>query len=893
MATFPSSLVIQPFCVYNCGVTDSFKLVVSDHHTYGHKIKYQSGKMDEARMLAHGASKVGFINSSHRNLSKVYATSGSSVEKSVLRFGFSGKSKEHTNVATYLFRTEFGDLVNVFVGRSGFGFTVYIEMSSLKLGSIDGKPILSWGLYRSDSAIVTPNFQSSLPDGTIGTTETPFANTSEGKFAVELEFDAKYFPCYMSFLLKYPVGVDSGSSEIRSHRKTSFCVPVGFGRGYPSPLGLSISGDGSINFSIFSSSAESVVLCLYNDSTSEKPALELDLDPYVNRSGNIWHASFEGASNFVSYGYRCKRFKFHENQDEVEVSRILVDPYAKILTASIPKTRGQRLPSKFLGQICKVPAFDWDGEVRPNLPMEKLFVYRLDVKRFTINKSSQLPMDIAGTFSGLTKKLLHFKNLGVNAVLLEPIFPFDKKEGPYFPSHFFSPTNIYGPSGGSISAINSMKEMVKELHANGIEVMLEVVFTHTAEDGALQWIDDSSYCYVNRVADSEGKRALNCNYPIVQQLVLDSLQYWVTEFHIDGFCFVNASSLLRGHRGELLSRPPLVEAISFDPLLSKTKIIADFWDPQESVSKETRFPHWKRWAEVNSKFCNDIRGFFKGEGLISSLATRLCGSGDVFSDGRGPAFSFNFIARNVGLPLVDLVSFSSSKLASELSWNCGDEGPTSNIEVLEKRLKQIRNFLFVLFVSLGVPVLNMGDECGQSSGGSVALNDRRAFDWGLLKSGFSTQITQFITFLSSFRATRFDLFQSKNFLKGENIDWYGNNQSPPQWEDASCKFLAVMLRADKEENGSITENPDPRSDIFIAFNASDQSESVTLPEPSEGTSWYRLIDTALPFPGFFSSDGEPVPFSSSDGEPVPATTSVTYEMQAHSCALFEAKSSND
>lgn len=884
MATFLSSL-IQPFCGYNRGGTESFKLAVNDYHTYGQKMNYQSGKLDEARMQAHGESKVGFTKSLHRNVCGAYAPSGISVGKSGQKFGTGGKTEEDRKVATYLFRTEFGDLVYAFVGKRGSGFMVSIEISSLKLASIDETLLLSWGVYRSNPAIVTPNFQSILPEETIGATEAPFVRTSEGKFAVELEFDAKHDPFYLSFLLKYPVGVDSGSSEIKSHRKTSFSVPVGFGRGYPSPLGLSISGDGSINFSIFSSTAESVVLCLYNDSTSEKPVLELDLDPYINRSGNIWHASFEGASNFVSYGYRCRGSKFHENQDEAEVSRILVDPYAKILTASIPKTRGQGLglPSKFLGQICNVPAFSWDGEVRPNLPMEKLFIYRLNVKHFTVDKSSQLPIDIAGTFSGLTQKLLHFKKLGVNAVLLEPIFPFDEKDGPYFPFHFFSPTNIYVPSGASISSLNSVKEMVKELHANGVEVILEVVFTHTAMDGALQGIDDSCYYFVNRVANSEGKSALNCNHPIVQQLFLDSLRYWVTEFHIDGFCFINASSLLQGHHGELLSRPPFVEAIAFDPLLSKTKIIADFWDPQESVPKETRFPHWKRWAELNSKFSNDIKEFFRGEGLVSSLATRLCGSGDVFSDGRGPAFSFNFIARNVGLPLVDLVSFSSSKLASELSWNCGEEGPTSNIEVLEKRLKQIRNFIFVLFVSLGVPVLNMGDECGQSSGGSVAFKDRKSFNWDSLKTDFGTQTTQFITFLSSFRSRRFDLFQSRNFLKVENIDWFDNNQSPPDWEDPSCKFLAVMLRADKEESGSITENPKPQSDIFMAFNASDQSVSVALPEPSEGTNWFRLVDTALSFPGFFSSDGEPVP----------TTSPVTYEMQAHSCTLFEAKSFND
>ncbi|GMH28994.1 hypothetical protein Nepgr_030837 [Nepenthes gracilis] len=530
-----------------------------------------------------------------------------------------------------------------------------------------------------------------------------------------------------------------------------------------------------------------------------------------------------------------------------------------------------------LPQIAKlgdVPAFDWGREVRPCLPMEKLLVYRLNIMRFTEDKSSNLPADVAGTFSGVSEKLQHFKDLGFNALLLEPIFPFDDKKGPYFPFHFFSPVNLYGPSGSSVLAIKSMKEMIKRMHENGIEVYLEVVFTHTDEDGPLQQIDYSSYCYADGVVFQGPGDALNCNYPNVQQFILESLRYWVTEFHIDGFCFMNALYLLRGFHGEYLSRPPLVEAIAFDPVLSETKIIADSWDPHNFVSKGIHFPHWKRWAEINSSFCVDVRSFVRGEGMLSNLATRFCGSGDVFSDGRGPAFSFNFITRNFGLSLVDLVSFSSSEYASELSWNCGEEGPTNRKVVLERRIKQIRNFLLILFVSLGVPIFNMGDECGLSSGGSLAYSDRKPLNWNALSTAFGHQTTQFISFLSALRKRRCDLLEKRNFMSPEIIKWHGSDLLPPRWDDPSAKFLAMTLHAESLE-------VQPRGDLYIAFNAAGHSENVCLPSLPEEMEWVRLVDTALPFPGFFSSNGDPVLGQMSE--------LVTYEMKSYSCVIFEGK----
>ncbi|XP_059660525.1 isoamylase 2, chloroplastic [Cornus florida] len=874
MATLPLSFVIQSH--FLTGATTQYsKLIAAAHYNYGKKITHSLKKMDRERNLVceeivNSSPK---ISSQYRSLEQLSSSQNSVVQ-----------TEERSS--TYLFRTETGGQVKVFVGRKNTKYVVQVEVSNLQLRSSNkDKLVMSWGIFRSDSSLFMPlGFQNSSPDARSGITETSFVQKSSGKLVVELDFESSLAPFYLSFLLKSPLEGDSRTLEIRSHRNKKFCFPVGFGSGCPAPLGLSFSANGSMNFALFSRNAESVVLCLYDDTSTEKPALEIDLDPYVNRSGDIWHVSMDSEMHFVGYGYRCKR-GVQQSGDKFQAEHILLDPYAKISTNFIPAHHGSGLLLKYLGLLDKVPAFDWSGDIRPGLPMEKLVVYRLNVMRFTKDKSSKLANNVAGTFSGITEKLHHFKDLGVNAILLEPISLFDEQKGPYFPCHFFLPMNLYGPPGDPLSTINSIKEMVKKLHANGMEVFLEVVFTHTAEGGVLREIDNSSYYYGSGGKDLKARNALNCNYPIVQQMILDSLRHWVIEFHIDGFCFINASYLLRGFHGEMLSRPPLVEAIAFDPLLSKAKIIADCWDPNDMAPKEVCFPHWKRWAEINNKFCDDVRNFLRGEALLSDLATRLCGSGDRFLNGRGPAFSFNFIARNSGLALVDLVSFSTSELASQLSWNCGEEGLTSKTTVLERRLKQIRNFLFILFVSLGVPILNMGDECGQSSGGSPAYKDRKSFDWNALGTAFAIQTTQFISFLSSLRVRRSDLLQKRNFLKEENIDWHGSDQSPPRWDDPSSRFLSMTLKADKEESKLDADSSHLSGDLFIAVNAADHPESVILPPPPAEMVWLRLVDTALPFPGFFSKDGEPILEKTGD--------LVTYEMKSHSCILFEAKSLSD
>ncbi|KAK9070104.1 hypothetical protein SSX86_010503 [Deinandra increscens subsp. villosa] len=826
MLSLPSAT--QPTCL-TCRSIKISKLIVADSCKYGRRATQSLGRKDFGQNLVFGKIAKNIIKGLYHNP----------------RFGVFAAStlpviQTGEKLSTYLFRTEKGGNVKVIITRLKDGkYGVNVEISSLQLNGNDDEVIMSWGVFRSDSSSLIP-----LQSSDSGIFETPFVISSVNKMSVELEFDASLAPFYVSFVLKCPLNGEK--IEIKSHRKTNFCFPVGIKSGHPAPLGLSFSADGSINFALFSRTARSVILCLFDDSSSEEPVLEIDLDPYVNRSGDIWHASVDKIMNFVSYGYRFKN-------NGQQKSSIVLDPYSKVIGENS------------LGEICKEPIFDWSDDIRPNLPMEQLTVYRLNVANFTRDASSNLPDEMRGTFSAITEKLNHFKDLGVNAILLEPIVPFDKPKGPYHPAHFFSPQNSFGPHGSSISASTSLKEMVKRLHAKGIEVLLEVVVTHTCEESSLAKIDKPSYYSSNNV--------LNCAHPVVQQLILDSLKHWVIDYHIDGFCFINSSSMINGFHGEHLSRPPLIEAIAFDPVLSKTKMIADSFDPILSSSKEIHFPHWKRWAEMNARFCSDVRNYLRGESLVSNLATRLCGSGDMFLNGRGPAFSFNFVARNHGFSLVDLVSFSS---ATEFSWNCGEEGATKKKTVLETRLKQTRNFLFILYVSLGVPVLNMGDECGQSSGGNILVKDRNPFNWNSLQTGFADQTIRFISFLSLLKIKRSDLLQRREFLKVENIDWYGLDLSPPNWEDPTAKFLAMRLKVDQDDENQLA------GDIFAAFNGGDEPVSAILPPPPLGMVWVRLVDTGLSYPGFFSMKGDPVVEKN--------LVSLSYKMTTHSCVLLEARS---
>lgn len=820
--------------------------------------------------------------------------SSSSLQKVGNRSERREESPLSTRESVYMFQTDAGGEVKAFVGRVDTVYKVTIEVFlPRRFGDLDRDLCLHWGLYMSNSSRLIVLDAASVPNGTTSVTvnkqkfmKTPFQQDPTGSHTLDLAFDSSQAPLFLTFVLK-----SSNDLWVRTHLGKNFCLPVGFGRGKPDPLGFSMGRDGSVNFALYSRSAENVVLCLYN-ATSTDTSLEMDLDPYMNRTGDVWHVSLDMLGHYTRYGYRCKGDINWDKGNRFHARRVLLDPYSKLLAPFVSGQDNSMSSANCLGWLIEEPPFDWDEDSHPCLPLESLVVYRLNVEGFTIDKSSGLQADRRGTFLGLIDKIYHLKNLGVNAILLEPIFAFDRRQGPFCPYNFFAPMDCYGPLGDGISASSSLRQMVKACHKIGIEVILEVVYTQTAEKGdaepetlSFRGIDNSSYYILgenNEVAVAETDNLFNCNHPVAQNMILDSLRHWVNEYHIDGFCFCNSSSLMRGPHGEILSRPPLIEAIAFDPVLSRVKIIADPCLPITASCKEIQFPHWKKWAELNIRFHDDVRRFLRGDkGQLSNFSTRLCGSGDLFTDGRGPSFSFNFITHNFGLSLVDLVSFSAATYSTELSWNCGEEGGTNNHLVLETRLKQIRNFLFVLFISLGVPVLNMGDEYGQTKGGSMHLNDRKPFNWDALKTEFAVHTIQFIGFLSSFRTRRKDLLQRKTFAKIENLNWHGPIPDQPQWEDSSSSFLAVSLKPERNEN----ESRSTLGDLYIAFNSQQASVSATLPQLPDGMLWHRLVDTSLPFPETFSMEGTATDML--------GISFFAYQMQPHSCVLFEARSTKE
>ncbi|OAE34796.1 hypothetical protein AXG93_2528s1620 [Marchantia polymorpha subsp. ruderalis] len=667
--------------------------------------------------------------------------------------------------------------------------------------------LLHWGLFRSSSTDWVLLDPKDAPPGTKytkGKTEamrTPMECDSRGIRTLELDFDASKTPFYVAFVLFRPAQNGGEATWIRSAHGENFCIPVGIGKGQPEPLGLTWKKDG---------------------------LMEIDLERSVHRTGDVWHAEVE-VGEFTRYGYRCKGDVSWESGNRYQARHVLLDPYAKLLAPPVPGQESLPSPARALGSLKRQTVqFDWESDAYPRIPLERLVVYKLNVASFTSDESSGLEESVRGTFEGIARKVQHLVDLGVNAVILESVFEHDDCR--LNPISFFAPAARYG-SGDCLSASTSLKKMVKELHSHGIEVILDVVYSHTAEGGddtpkniSFRGIDNSTFYILDgfgKVVASEfgTSNAFNCNHPVVQRMIVDSLRHWVEEYHVDGFVFVNGSALVTGPHGQQLSRPVLVEAISFDPVLASTKLIVDTFSPFTRSSKSLPFPHWRRWCELNSLFRNDARRFLRGDiGELSSFATRLCGSGDIFANGRGPSYSMNFVTGPYGFTLADLVSFSeSSGSSTEFSWNCGAEGPTEDPLVLETRVKQVRNFIMALLLSEGVPVFNMGDEYGHSKGGQIDLEE--------------------------------------------------------------SSFLGARFIADKQEGVGGLEV----ADLFIAFNPHGDAVLATFPECSTGMTWYRIADTSLPHPDDFVLEGVPI------NTQISTSLGGTYEVQPYSSVLFEAR----
>ena len=636
-------------------------------------------------------------------------------------------------------------------------------------------------------------------------------------------------------------------------------------KGFPYPLGASVWPEG-FNFSVFASMINQLNLLLFVDGVESKPK-QIEM----NRSGNLWHIFVDQIKAPFAYAF----------EDQKYPGRYLLDPYSRSTTggeihAADTKKRINRQRCSYMYKS----QFDWQKDKPPQIPLPQSIFYEMHIRGFTRHFSSDI--EKPGTYAGLVEKIPYLKDLGITAVELLPCAEFNETDknlkNPetgqplynfwgYDPLFFSTPKASYAYSKIPGTHVDEFKYMVREFHKAGIEVLLDVVFNHTGEGArkgpvyAYRGLSDETY-YIrdgtsNKYLDFTGcGHTVNCNHPVVSDLIIDSLRYWVTEMHIDGFRFDLASALTRGRDGTPLNFPPLIERISFDPVLSGVKLIAEAWDAG-GLYQVGSFPSWGIWAEWNGKFRDDIRRFMRGDdGMVPVLATRLAGSADLYRhDNRRPFHGINFITCHDGFTLYDLVSYNrkhnlpngeNNRDGSDnnFSWNHGVEGPTTHKRISRLRSQQMKNLTILLFVAQGVPMILAGDEMGRTQGGNNNAycqdNEISWLNWNLLKK--NEELHRFMKYMILFRKNS-SLLQRQQFFGDEpdgktGIQWYGPKLNIPDWS-GKIKHLAFHLIPQKKGD----------HDIFVITNAEKKQILFNLPfSRAPQSKWHRFADTRLSAP---------------------------------------------
>ena len=625
--------------------------------------------------------------------------------------------------------------------------------------------------------------------------------------------------------------------------------------GSPFPLGVSKVKNG-FNFAIFSENATSVSLCLFRQNGSE-PLCEIELDKNINKTKNIWHILISPLPGNYLYGYRIDGPKDPSRGHCFDSKLILLDPYAKKVASH--SQWGDSPHDKSLpihkGVIDPVGHFEWNDDQHPNIPLHNLIIYEMHVRGFTYDNSSGV--ENKGLFTGIIEKIPHLKQLGINAVELMPIHEFNENncllKNPisgdllynywgYSTSNFFSVMGRYG-------TINDFKRLVKELHANGIEVILDVVYNHTSEDDrhgpvlSFKGIENSTYYLLGANGEYQNfsgcGNTFNCNNPVVSQLILDSLRYWHSEMHVDGFRFDLASILTRSPQGMPLDNPPLIEELTKDPSLSRVKLIAEAWDAY-GLYQVGSFSSNPRWSEWNGKYRDCVRRFIKGtDGFAGEFATRISGSEDLYGKRKSPNCSINFVTSHDGFSLYDLVSYNEKHNdfngennndgeRNNESWNCGAEGNTDNENIIELRWRQMKNMLLALMVSRGVPMVVMGDEYGHTKLGNNNSwsHDSKLnwFQWNVLKK--NKEFFRYFHKIIEFRK-KHPILSLPEFLGKNDIFWHGLNTDDPDWSSRN-RFIAFSIK-------------DSNYMLYVAFNAYHYEVTATIPIKAN---WKRLVYTA-------------------------------------------------
>lgn len=663
--------------------------------------------------------------------------------------------------------------------------------------------------------------------------------------------------------------------------------------GHPLPFGASHI-PGGVNFSIFSVNATSCTLVLFARGADE-PLAEIPF-PEEYRMGNVWAMSVLDLDfETMEYGYRFDGPHEPREGHRFNPKLILMDPYARDIAGDgqWKGRRAEKLP--FRGRIPS-NAFNWDHSRPLRLHENEMVIYELHLRGFTAHPSSEVGH--AGTYEAAKAKIPYLKELGVNCVELMPVFEFDELENTrtnpltgetlcnywgYSTLGFFAPKAAFAAGGRHGTQVAEFKSLVRAFHEAGIEVVLDVVFNHTGEGGddgpvySFRGVDNSTYYLL----DSRGRNTnytgcgntVNCNHPVVRGFVIDCLRYWASEFHIDGFRFDLASVLGRDQFGVPLPNPPLLEALAYDPVLAHCDLIAEAWDAG-GLYQVGNFPSYGRWMEWNGKFRDAARRFLKGDaGMTAEMVQRIMGSPDLYAAaGRKPSASVNFITCHDGFTLHDLVSYNDKhNLANgennrdgtndNNSWNCGVEGETEDSKINALRLRQQKNALTLLFVSQGVPMLWMGDECSRTQNGNnnAYCHDEEWnwFDWALPEA--NAGLHRFTRMLIAFRKANPALRQ-REFLSGRDlvgsgypdISWHGIQPWKPDWSVPSRTLAFLLCGRHAAAAGG------PSRFLYCVFNMYSEPLAFELPVLPRSMQWRRVIDTSLPSPDDFAEPGREV-----------------------------------
>jgi isoamylase len=651
-------------------------------------------------------------------------------------------------------------------------------------------------------------------------------------------------------------------------------------RGRPQPLGATVDADG-INFSVFSEHATRVDLLLFEHCDDAEPARVITLDPVHNRSFHFWHCHVRGLRAGQVYAYRMDGS--HDTRrlgTRFNHNKVLVDPYARANVNTVwdrVRATGEEdnCAQSMRSLVVDLHDYDWEGDEPLRVPLEDTVVYEMHIGGFTSSPTSGVSHP--GTFSGVVEKIPYLRELGITAVELMPVFDFDEHQilrtlgdgtqlrnyWGYDPYGFFAPHTGYCTSPHLATHITEFRDMVKALHRAGIEVILDVVYNHTSEGNeygpTISFRGQANEAYYHLWSQNRSRymdftgcgNSVNANHPMATKLIVESLEYWVREHHVDGFRFDLASELARGPMGHTMDVPPVLWSIELSEVLAETKIIAEPWDGG-GLYQVGRFPG-KRWSQWNGPYRDDVRRFVRGdEGLVGEVAKRLGGSDDLFAPQEElPTNSINFITCHDGFTINDLVSYDTKHneangesgadgAPENFSWNCGVEGPTDDPEVERLRRRQIKNLVTILMLSRGVPMVLAGDEFRNSQGGNNNAycqdNETSWLDWS--QAAKETELRRFFQGAIALRK-RFGTFRENRFFSDRvnergtpEVSWHGTSLNSPGWDDPHARVLALTLAG---------FDGDP--DLHLILNMYHLGLDFELPAVA-GRGWARVLDTS-------------------------------------------------